>query len=231
MRKIQKDHPVLGSYRRISDVPVEMDSEYGKLWAEYEPKIRTTAISYSIPGVVGMDIDDLVEQSQEILLHAIRTYSLEKSKFSTYFYVLLKRHFWEVKKIFLNPKGKPSKRASAYSVLSLETPLARNSTSDNTSEDGKSNIFLLNAILTDDLFSDSVFYSAADIFNFINKSTMRHMTKKIAILLFEGHGISGCGDLCPCGGIMKSLYLTPKQFKRRLREIQSTFKKELELND
>jgi len=88
--------------RPISRVPKTNEAEtFKKLWKHYKPKIRKMVETYAIPGAVGCDVEDLVEEhAQEVLLQAIRTHKPKRAYFSTHFYTLFRNHLIRLKQIF-----------------------------------------------------------------------------------------------------------------------------------
>lgn len=91
-------YSIIGGQRSICPTPVQNEDErFQELWKEHEARVRFIAHKYAIAGVIGADVEDLMEHAQVMMLQAIRTLNPAKARFNTYFYTLLNNHFSAVK--------------------------------------------------------------------------------------------------------------------------------------
>jgi DNA-directed RNA polymerase specialized sigma subunit len=65
---------------------IDEESSYRKLLQQWTPKIRTVVNQWAIPGIIGLEHDDLQSLSKLVLLRTLRCFDPTRARFSTYFY-------------------------------------------------------------------------------------------------------------------------------------------------
>ena len=71
-------------------IPVsDEENQYHRLWATWRPKITTTIHQWAIPGIIGLEYEDLQSLARLALLKSLRCFDSSRAKFQTLFFTCL----------------------------------------------------------------------------------------------------------------------------------------------
>ena len=68
---------------------IDEESRYHQLWQQWRPKITSTISQWAIPGIIGLEHDDLQSLARLSLLKSLRAFNPARAKFQTLFFTTL----------------------------------------------------------------------------------------------------------------------------------------------